>query len=164
VVVVEEVVVVPATPVAPVSPVAPVPANDTKQAAADAAEKALDNAQAADKLPEVPVGATLTLQGDGLGEKQGKVAVQIGQLSIPATLVKWDGKSTTVTLPEIGIVDTTTAQIHVFTAESKLVSSLSVQLIPASEAAPAQEAPKDAAPATRQAGEPTVGQSQVVNN
>ncbi len=164
VVVVEEV-VVPGTPVAPVAPQDAAAAEASKQAAADAAAKALDKSQAAEKLPTVPVGATLTLEGQ-IGEKQGQVALQIGQLSIPATMVKWDGKSTTVTLPTMTLTEATTAQIHVFTAESKLVSSLSVQLVPAAATdASAVEAPKDAPKAdTKQAGEPTAGQSQVANN
>jgi hypothetical protein len=140
-------------------------AEAAKQAAADEAAKALDNAQAADKLPAVPAGATLTLQGQDLGEKQGQVALQIGQLSIPATMVKWDGKSTTVTLPNVGLTEATPAQIHVFTAEAKLVSTLAVQLVPAAsvEASPA-DTTADAAEATQQTNVPTVGQSQVANN
>lgn len=164
VVVVEEV-VVPAAPTAPVAPVAPAATDAAKQAAADAAAKALDKAQTAEKLPTVPVGATLTLEGQ-IGEKQGQVALQIGQLSIPATMVKWDGKSTTVTLPAMTLAEATTAQIHVFTAESKLVSSLSVQLVPATatDAAAAETAKEAPAADSKQAGEPTAGQSQVANN
>lgn len=164
VVVVEEV-LVPAAPTVPVAPVAPAAAEASQQAAADAAAKALDKAQAADKLPTVPVGATLTLEGQ-IGEKQGQVALQIGQLSIPATMVKWDGKSTTVTLPSMTLAEATTAQIHVFTAEAKLVSSLSVQLVPATatDAAATETAKEAPAADSKQAGEPTAGQSQVANN
>lgn len=171
-VVVVEQVVVPAAPQAPAAPTASEPATDaaadeaSKQAAADAAEKALDKAQAADKLPAVPVGSTLTLEGQNLGEKQGKVSLQIGRLSLPTTMVRWDGKSTTITLPEVGLSEATTAQIHVFTAESKLVSSLAVQLVPESAAdAATKAAPQDATSAPAQsAGDPAVGQSQVANN
>jgi hypothetical protein len=166
VVVVEEV-VVPAAPTvpAPAAPVDPAATDAAKQAAADAAAKALGKSQADDKLPTVPVGATLTLEGQ-IGEKQGQVALQIGQLSIPATMVKWDGKSTTVTLPAMTLAEATTAQIHVFTAESKLVSSLSVQLVPATatDAATTETAKEAPADDSKQAGEPTAGQSQVANN
>ncbi|MEX2187785.1 MAG: hypothetical protein WD875_13355 [Pirellulales bacterium] len=155
-----------AAPQDPAAAQAAAAAEAAKQAAADEAAKALDNAQAADKLPMVPAGATLTLQGQNLGEKQGQVALQIGQLSIPATMVKWDGKSTTVTLPNVGLTEATPAQIHVFTAEAKLVSSLAVQLVPAAsvEAAAAEASGDATTDAATQAGESTVGQAQVANN
>jgi hypothetical protein len=82
----------------------------------------------------VPAGSTLALEGAEFGEKQGRVVLQVGAISLPAKVEKWDGKSATATLPIVGLGEATTAHVHVFTADAKLASSVAIQLVPMVEA------------------------------
>lgn len=133
--------------------------------------KELEAAQLAGKLPVVPAGATLALEGENLGDREGRIVLQIGQISMPAKIEKWDGKLATVTLPSVGLTQATTAQVHVFTADSKLANTVAIQLVPAVEEA-ADEAAKPVAekPAAKPtaekaaSNEPVAGQSQVAGN
>jgi hypothetical protein len=139
--VVTEVVEVPvpvATPVAPVADAsqtakAPEPAAVdelgkavTQEAKASEAEKATS-----DKLPQVPVGATITLAGKDLGETAGQVLVNVNQVVMTAEVVKWESAAATVSMPRIGLAASTKAQLQLLLADGKLANSVEIELIPA---------------------------------
>ena len=63
-------------------------------------------------------------------------------ISLPATVVKWDGKAATTTLPSMGLTEATTAHILVYTADAKLANSVAIQLVPAAAANGDKETPK----------------------
>ena len=84
-----------------------------------------------DKLMQVPVGATLTLQASNLGDKAGQVILQIDKISLPAQVSEWKNDSVTATLPMIGLNGNVKAEIMLVKPDGSLGSSVKVELIPA---------------------------------
>jgi hypothetical protein len=121
-----------------------------QEAKAAETEKATEDA----KLPQVPVGATITLAGKDLGEKAGQVLVSVNQVVLPAEVVKWEVAAATVSMPRIGLAAATKAQLQVLLADGKVVNTVDVELIPADAAAsPTTDASKTAEAAQPAAGE-----------
>ncbi len=100
-------------------------------------------------LPQIPVGATLTLNGKDLTEKEGQVVLQLGEIALPATIKAWKNDSVTCTLPVLGLTKASKATLHVLKADGKTASTLNCELvttIPTSlEAKPATTADIEAA-------------------
>jgi hypothetical protein len=97
-------------------------------------------AEAADKLLQIPVGSTITLQGKDLGDKAGQVVVQVDKISLPAQMNAWKVDSAVATLPMIGLAGPTKAQLWMVKADGAVAANLAVELIPAQPPADATAA------------------------
>lgn len=101
------------------------------------------------QLPQIPVGATLTLNGKDLTEKEGQVVLQLGDIALPATIKEWKNDAVTCTLPVLGLTRASKATLHVLKADGKTASTLNCELVltlPTSiEARPATTADIEAA-------------------
>ncbi|MFN0017383.1 MAG: hypothetical protein ACKVP0_03925 [Pirellulaceae bacterium] len=84
-----------------------------------------------EKLMQVPVGATLTLQGKELGDKPGQVLLQFEKFSFPAQVSQWKPDQVTTTLPQMGLAGPTKAQIFVLKDTGEVATTLTVELVPA---------------------------------
>ena len=82
------------------------------------------------QLPQVPVGATLELAGQNLGQQAGQVLLKIGVLSLPTKVEAWD-KTITVTLPSFGLEEPMVAELHVVRADGELDTVMAIELVPA---------------------------------
>lgn len=80
-------------------------------------------------LPQVPVGATITLSGKDLSEKEGQVVLQIGEIALPATIKEWSNSAVVCTLPPLGLTKASKATLHVLKADGKTASTMEVQLV-----------------------------------
>jgi hypothetical protein len=80
-------------------------------------------------LPKIPVGATLTLQGKDLADKQGQVVLQLGDIALPATINEWKNDSVTCTLPVLGLTKASKATLHVVKADGKTASTMNCELV-----------------------------------
>ncbi len=133
-----------------VPPAAAKPA-DAKPAEVNPADVASQDAagKSAGPLPQIPVGATLTLQGKDLSEKEGQVLLQLGDIAMPATIKEWKNDSVTCTLPVLGLAKASKASLHVLKADGKVASVMNCELVttlPTSVAAkPASTSSVDAA-------------------
>jgi hypothetical protein len=104
----------------------------TEAAAADAKPadpKATDLVSKDVALPKIPVGATLTLQGKDLADKQGQVVLQLGEIALPATINEWKNDSVTCTLPVLGLTKASKATLHVVKADGKTASTMNCELV-----------------------------------
>jgi hypothetical protein len=80
-------------------------------------------------LPQIPVGATLTLQGKDLTDREGQVVLQLGEIALPATIKEWKNDSVTCTLPVLGLTKASKATLHVLKADGKTASTLNCELV-----------------------------------
>ena len=80
-------------------------------------------------LPQIPIGATLTLNGKELSNKEGQVVLQIGEIALPATINEWKNDAVTCTLPVIGITRASKATLHVLKADGKTASTMNFELV-----------------------------------
>jgi len=154
--IVTEIVEVPVTVATPVATTPAAPAAEAKApepAAVDELGKAVaQEAKATEadkatqsKLPQVPVGATITLAGKDLGDKAGQVLVNVNQVVMSAEVVKWESAAATVAMPRIGLAAATKAQLQLLLADGKLANSVEIELIPAeATASPKTDAAKTA--------------------
>jgi len=97
-------------------------------AAADAVAAKIE-AHAAN-LPKVPVGATITLRGEAFGDEAGKVAMQVGEVLLPATVSKWEAKAVTITLPQIGLAAAAKGKFLILKADGELANEIPFELVP----------------------------------
>jgi hypothetical protein len=81
------------------------------------------------QLPQIPVGATLTLNGKDLTDKEGQVVLQVGDIAVPATIKEWKNDSVTCTLPVLGLTKASKATLHVLKADGKTASTLNCELV-----------------------------------
>lgn len=98
-----------------------------------------------DKLMQVPVGATLTLQAKDLGDKAGQVILQMDKIALPGQVSEWKNDSVTATLPMIGLNGNVKAEIMIVKADGSLGSSVKVELIPAQQPTQSSDAAAGAA-------------------
>ena len=118
--------------VEPTSAETPVEAQPAEAQPADAQPAAPPAADVVNKeapLPQIPVGATLTLQGKDLTEKPGQVVLQLGEIALPATIKEWKNDSVVCTLPVLGLTKASKATLHVLTANGKTASTLNCELV-----------------------------------
>ncbi|MCI0361591.1 MAG: hypothetical protein L0211_24160 [Planctomycetaceae bacterium] len=112
-------------------------------------------APVAEQLMQVPVGATITLQGNNLGDQLGMLVLQIDKISLPAQVNEWKPDAVNVTLPMLGLAGPTKAQLWMVRADGSVAAQVAVELLPAQQqaagavgqAAAGQAAPQDAAAA-----------------
>lgn len=104
----------------------------TDQPAAETAPAEVVSKEVATKevaLPQIPVGATVTLNGNDLSDKEGQVVLQIGEIALPATITAWKNNLVTCTLPVLGLTKTSKATLHVLKADGKTASLLDCELV-----------------------------------
>jgi hypothetical protein len=85
---------------------------------------------ATEKLPEVPVGSTVTLKALGLGAK-GQALLVIDKLRLGVQIEEWGTDYATATLPSLSISSPTPAEIVLVKADGYAASTVKVQLVPA---------------------------------
>jgi hypothetical protein len=86
-------------------------------------------AASGDKLPQVPVGSTLTLQAKDLGEA-GQVLLVMDNLTLGVQVNEWKDDYATATLPLLGITGLTKSEIVLVKADGRAASSVKVELVP----------------------------------
>jgi len=84
-----------------------------------------------EKILQVPVGSTITLQGKEFGETAGQVVIQLDKLAMPAMVNEWKNESITATVPMLALSAPLRAEILVVKFDGKVANSLKVELIPA---------------------------------
>jgi hypothetical protein len=85
---------------------------------------------AAEKLPQVPVGSTLTLNAANLGAK-GQTLLLVDKLTLGVQIEDWTADHATVTLPLLGISGPTKAEIVLVKTDGYAASKVKVELVPA---------------------------------
>lgn len=130
---------------------------EADKVAEDAAADAFDDKTPDAKLPQVPSGATVTLAGKNLGERSGRVTVQVNGMALPADVVKWEPTAATVTLPTVELKTAARARIELISSDGKLASAVSVNLLPA---LPAEESKAEAEKPAGGSGIPDLAQSE----
>jgi hypothetical protein len=92
----------------------------------------------AERLMQIPVGATITLQGKDLGDATGQVVLQIDKLSLPAQLNEWKSDAVNLTLPMLGLAGPMKAQLWMVKSDGAVAANIPVELLPAQPPANAQ--------------------------
>lgn len=122
-----------AAPVA--TPAQPVVAAEPVAIQQPAAEIAPVEVVKKEALPQIPVGATVTLNGKDLTDKVGQVVLQVGEIALPVTIKEWKNDSVICTLPVLGLTKSSPATLHVLKADGKTASTLNLELVTALPAA-----------------------------
>jgi hypothetical protein len=86
-----------------------------------------------EKLPEVPVGSTVTLNAKELGPT-GQALLVIDKVTIGIHVDEWTADHATATLPSLMISSPTPAEIVLVKADGYAASTVKVQLVPAPQA------------------------------
>jgi len=108
-------------------------------AAVEPADAAANVEAAAANLPKVPVGATITLRGEAFGDEAGKVAMQVGEVLLPATVAKWEANAVTITLPQIGLAAAAKGKFLILKADGELANEIPFELVPPQAPAVSQQ-------------------------
>ena len=82
-------------------------------------------------LPQVYLGSTIVVGGANYGAEAGQAVLQIGELSLPLTVQKWEANQVTITLPLAGLTNNTEATLHFFSADGQVANQVQVELLPA---------------------------------
>jgi hypothetical protein len=90
---------------------------------------------AAEPVMQIPVGATITLQGTDLGDQLGMLVVQIDKISLPAQVNEWKPDAVNVTLPMLGLAGPMRAQLWMVRADGAVAANVAVELLPAQQQA-----------------------------
>jgi hypothetical protein len=167
--IVTEEVVVPVPVAVPAAPAEAKATDSVKTADAakdEATATAFDDKTPADKLPQVPAGATVTLAGKNLGAKMGSVSVEVAGKKLAAEVVKWEPTAATVTLPTVELKDAARARIELVSSEGKVLNAVSVNLLPAVATEPAKTAESKPEVAKQAAGSgiPDLAQAEFEKN
>ncbi|WP_425616603.1 hypothetical protein NA78x_000252 [Anatilimnocola sp. NA78] len=80
-------------------------------------------------LPQIPIGATVTLDGKDLSDRAGQVVLQIGDIALPATIKEWKNDAVICTLPVLGLTKASKATLHILKADGKIASTMEVELV-----------------------------------
>ena len=80
-------------------------------------------------LPELQSGQEVTIDGQQFGFQQGRVAVQIGGLSLEAQVTGWSETQVRAVLPVLPLSSATAAQVVVLGADGQLADQLDVMLV-----------------------------------
>jgi hypothetical protein len=84
-----------------------------------------------EQLPEVRVGATLELPGQGFGKEAGGVMLRIGDVSLACLVGAWDADRVQATLPMLGLAQPQRAELVVMLPDGKFAQVVPVMLLPA---------------------------------
>lgn len=86
-----------------------------------------------EQILQVPVGATVTLQGTALGETTGQVIAQMDKIAFPAKVNEWKNNSVNATLPLVGLSSPVRGEIVILRADGSLGHTVKVEFVPAPE-------------------------------
>ena len=90
-------------------------------------------AVAAEKLPQVPVGSTITLNAKDLGTT-GQALLVIDKVTLGIHVDEWASDHATATLPQLSISSATPAEIVLVNESGYAASTVKVELVPAPQA------------------------------
>ena len=85
----------------------------------------------AGKLPQVPVGSTLKLQGKAAGQQAGQVLLVLDTVTIGVQVNEWTDDYATATLPLLGVTGLTKSGVVLVKADGQAASKVDVSLVPA---------------------------------
>jgi hypothetical protein len=83
------------------------------------------------KLPSVPAAGTLTISGKDFGQEAGEVVLHVAEVTMTVEVVKWENEKVTITVPRLGVVSPTKAELHLLTAAGELAQSVPFELVAA---------------------------------
>jgi hypothetical protein len=89
-------------------------------------------------LPQVTMGAQLSLAGDTFGKTPGQVWLRIGPVLLPAKVNEWTETEVRMTLPDVPLITSTKATIAVQDSKHKVVDAIDVHLLPKPKTAAAK--------------------------
>jgi hypothetical protein len=81
------------------------------------------------ELPELQSGQEVTIDGQQFGFQQGRVAVQIGGLTLEAQVTGWSETQVRALLPVLPLSSATAAQVVVLGADGRLADQLEIMLV-----------------------------------
>lgn len=84
-----------------------------------------------EQLPEVQVGATITLPAQTLGDQAGVVMLRVGDITLGAMVNEWTNTGVQLTLPMVGLEQPKRAEIVVLLPDGQVAMTVPVKLIPA---------------------------------
>ena len=84
-----------------------------------------------EKLVQVPVGSTITMQALGLGNVPGRLIVVMDKVSFESQIVDWKLDAVTATLPMFNLAAPALAELVIVKADGQPATSMKVELIPA---------------------------------
>lgn len=87
------------------------------------------------ELPVVSPGQEVTLEAGGMGTTPGKVQLQVGGLTLNATVTAWSPTEVSAVLPQLSFAEAVEARIRVLTADGQVADLVDVLLAPAAEVA-----------------------------
>jgi hypothetical protein len=88
-----------------------------------------------ERLVQVPVGATITMQAQGLGDVAGRLVLVMDKVSLEGQVNEWQPAAVTATLPMFDLAAPTPAELVIVRADGQPATSMKVELIPAQPAA-----------------------------
>ena len=84
-----------------------------------------------EQLPEVQVGATITMPAQALGDQAGVAMLRIADISLGAMVNQWGNNGVQMTLPMVGLEQPRRAEIVVLLPDGQVAMTVPVKLIPA---------------------------------
>jgi hypothetical protein len=87
--------------------------------------------QPAIKRYEVAIGSDLPLGGVNFGPETGHAILQVGELVVALTTPDWTVETIVVRLPELGLLGSANADLHLYNANGDLLSTVPLKLMPA---------------------------------
>ncbi len=85
-------------------------------------------ATTSERLPSVPTGSVLKLDGQSLGTEAGVVRLRISNVAFPVEVVEWAADSTKVRLPKMDVAAATKAELEVVRADGTIASTSAIEL------------------------------------
>jgi hypothetical protein len=93
-----------------------------------------------ERLVQVPVGSTITMQALGLGDVAGRMILVMDKVSLESQIVDWKLEGVTATLPMFDLAAPVPAELVIVKGDGQPATSMKIELIPAQPAAAAQQA------------------------
>lgn len=88
--------------------------------------------------PKVNVGATLLVDGQTFGDKQGAARLRVGGAALKIEVLEWKTDAVKIRLPELALDSTAKADIEIVRADNSLASKTGIELSTATEVVAAQ--------------------------
>ena len=88
-----------------------------------------------ERLVQVPVGSTITMQALGLGDVAGRMILVMDKVSLESQLVDWNAGAVTATLPMFALAAPVPAELVIVKGDGQPATSMKIELIPAQPAA-----------------------------
>jgi LysM repeat protein len=88
--------------------------------------------------PKVNVGATLLVDGQTFGDKQGAARLRVGGAALKIEVLEWKADAVKIRLPELALDSTANADIEIVRADNTLASKTGIELSTAADVVAAQ--------------------------